>query len=84
MITLRMKNIVLAVLCLLPSLAFANGYKVVTKDGGRSLTYYAGQVTYSRLDKQIKCTFKSSSKGIDQEGNAYNADGFVARKIYML
>lgn len=32
-----MKKIVLAVLCLLPILAFANGYKVVTKDGGRSL-----------------------------------------------
>lgn len=75
-----MKKIALAVLCLFPGLAFADGYKVVTKDGGRSLTYYAGQVTYSRLDKQIKCTFEGSSKGIDQEGYAYDVDGFSCTK----
>ena len=75
-----MKKIALALLCFLPGLAFADGYKVVTKDGARSLTYYAGQATYSRLDKQIKCIFKSSSKGIDQEGNAFNADGFSCTK----
>lgn len=79
-----MKNIVLAVLCLVPSLAFANGYKVVTKDGGRSLTYYAGQVTYSRLDKQIKCTFKSYPKALIRKGMPTMQTVLVALKIYML
>lgn len=75
-----MKKIALAVLCLLPGLAFADGYKVVTKDGARSLTYYAGQASYSRLDKQMKCTFESTYKGIDNQGYAFNSDGFSCTK----
>lgn len=75
-----MQKITLAILCLLPVLAFAGGYKVATKDGTRSLTYYAGQATYSQLDKQIKCTFEKSHKGIDNWGDAYNVDGFSCTK----
>ncbi|HBV5254467.1 TPA: hypothetical protein MD061_004090 [Klebsiella pneumoniae] len=75
-----MKKITLFVLCLLPGLAFADGYKVVTKDGARSLTYYAGQATYSQFGKKIKCKFDKSHKGIDNWGDAYNVDGFSCTK----
>ena len=75
-----MKKLLIGLLCAMSFTASAQGYRMMTNDGARILTYSGNQVVYTRFSLPLHCKFVSSYQGVDNEGLAFRSDGFSCTK----